>query len=88
MLNTVCVPGIIVSEVRFDPTVPPPVTVTVAVLDLTPPNPFMLAVMVTLPGATAVARPEELTVATAALLELHATWLVMSLVDGGWLPWT
>ena len=43
-------------------------TVRVAVPDL----PSLVAVIVAVPGATPVATPEELTVATAVLLELQA----------------
>jgi hypothetical protein len=75
---TDCEPGIIESDVKV-PLVPPPplppVTVIVAVaLDA----PGILAMIVVVPAETAVARPEESTVATSAVLEDHATRLVTS----------
>ena len=51
-----------------------PVVVTVRVaLPLIPPD---WAMMVVVPGPTAVVRPLVLTVATCTLLEIHWTWLV------------
>jgi hypothetical protein len=47
----------------------------------------MLAVIVVVPGPTAVARPDALTVATEVALDVHATMSVTSLVVEGWLPW-
>ena len=52
---------------------PDPVTVITAVLPMTPPKPCMLALMVVVPAATAVARPDALIVATAGALEVQVT---------------
>ena len=52
---------------------PDPVTVITAVLPMTPPKPCMLALMVVVPAATAVARPDALIVATDGALELQVT---------------
>jgi hypothetical protein len=41
---------------------------------------FMVAEMAVTPGETAVTNPAALTVATAVLVEVHVTWLVMSWV--------
>jgi hypothetical protein len=59
------------------PTVPPAaaVTLTVAVALV---DPLMLAVIVVVPADTAVASPEELTVATAGVLEVQVTSFVTS----------
>ena len=67
--------------VAFDPDpLPPPkpVTVMVAVAVRVPVYPAMVAVIVVVPGDTAVASPEELTVAIAGTLEDQLTWLVRS----------
>ena len=47
------------------------ITVIVLVVETTPVNPFMLAVIVVVPADTAVATPEELTVATDGALDVH-----------------
>jgi hypothetical protein len=66
-----------VSEAGVVPPPPPPalVTVIVAVALIAP---GMLAVIVAVPAETAVARPEELTVATSGVLEVHETVFVTS----------
>ena len=65
-------------EVIVPPAVPPlePVTVRVAVEVAEPLNAAAVAVMVVVPAPTAVARPEELTVATAGAEEIQLTPLV------------
>ena len=56
---------------------------TVAVLETTPVNPGILAVIVAVPANTAVTTPEELTVATAGALEAQVTMEVtFSEVEG------
>jgi hypothetical protein len=48
----------------------------------------MLAVIVVVPAVSAVARPVELTLATAGELEVHIAVSVTSCVVDGWpLPW-
>src|SRR5215472_7193467 len=68
----------------FAPPPPPPplvpVTETVAVVVMSPPNPLMLAVIVAEPGATAVATPLESMDATPAELDVHVTTAVTSCV--------
>jgi hypothetical protein len=55
----------------------PPITVKVAVPVATVLSGFVaMAVIVVVPWPTAVASPPTLIVATCALLEFHATWLV------------
>jgi hypothetical protein len=67
---------------------PPDVTVTVALLVTVPVNPAMLAVIVAVPGPTAVtAPPGEVTVATDFELVAQVAVPVMSVVVEGWLPW-
>lgn len=78
-------------EVLPEPPVPPelpptlvpePLTVMTE-LELTGPlNAVAEAVMVAVPGLTAVTRPEPFTVATAGTVELQVTELVMFCVDG------
>jgi hypothetical protein len=83
------VPGIMVRDVRSPPPVLPlPVTVTEAVLlVIRPPNPCMVAVIVTVPEPTPVTKPAALTVATLVLLEFQVTVVVMLVLVEGWLPW-
>jgi hypothetical protein len=78
----------IMERERSDVSLAPPAevapgTVMDAPDETTPPNPFILAVMVVVPAETAVARPEALTVATAGALELHVTVFVTSSNVGG-----
>jgi hypothetical protein len=54
---------------------------------MVPVNPFIDAVIVVVPADMAVVNPEELMVATAGALEVHATTLVTSVVVEGCLPW-
>jgi hypothetical protein len=64
---------------------PPPVVVTVRVAVPTtgPEEEVMVAVMDVVPLLTAVASPEELTVATSVLLDAHVTEVVIVwFVDG------
>jgi len=75
-LLTVTALGMIESESR--PATPPvlpggAITVIEPVVETTPVNPFMLAVMVVFPAPTAVATPEELIVATDGELDVHVT---------------
>ena len=74
MTKAVCALGKTVSETRGSPDVEPPppsppppaaVTVRVAVAEIMPVKPFIVAVMVVVPAETAVASPDGLTVATA-----------------------
>jgi hypothetical protein len=74
---TVIVLGIMVSESKVAPPVPPPPLVTVIVA-VAPVDPAMLAEIVAVPMDTAVDNPDELTVATAGVLEVQITWLVTS----------
>ena len=91
--DTDCELGMMVSEdtVPLEPPVPldeEAVTVTVALAVIVPVYPFMLAVIVVVPAVSAVARPVELTLATAGTLEVHVTESVSSDVVDGWpLPW-
>jgi hypothetical protein len=58
------------------------------VAEVTPVNPFKVAVIVVVPAATPVATPEELIVATPGTLEVQVAEFVMSCVVDGWLlPW-
>jgi hypothetical protein len=70
-------PGMMVSEAGVLPPPPPlpPVTVIVAVVLAAP---GILAVIVVVPAETAVASPEEFTVATAGVLEAQVTRPVTS----------
>jgi hypothetical protein len=56
------------------------VTVTVAVAVRGPLNPVVLAVIVVVPAANAVTRPDPLIVATAGVLEVQVTVLDTSCV--------
>jgi len=58
------------SETRFPPTVPPLAAVTVIVA-VALGAPGTLAVIVVVPAPTAVASPEEFTVATEGVLEVQ-----------------
>jgi hypothetical protein len=84
---TDCVPGMMASDARLPPVVPPPpVTVMVAVVLI---DPGSAAVMVAVPAETAVAMPEEFTVATAGVLDDQVACAVTLEELGGWLPcWT
>jgi hypothetical protein len=78
--------GMMVSERILPPLLPPvplePVTVRTA-LELTGPlNPVEVAVIVVVPAPTAVTIPEALTVATAGVLDVQLTRLVMFCVEG------
>jgi hypothetical protein len=79
--------GMMVSE-RMLPPLPPvvppadPVTVMTALEEVGPLNAVALAVIVVVPALTAVAIPEALTVATAGVVELQVTRLVMFCVEG------
>jgi hypothetical protein len=78
----------IASEAMLPPAVPPPlepVTVRVALDVVGPLNAVALAVIVVVPAPTAVATPEALTVATAEVLELQVTRVVMFCVER-WFP--
>jgi hypothetical protein len=46
----------------------------------------MLAVTVVVPAPTALANPEEFTVATVGALVAQVTWSVTFEEDDGWLP--
>jgi hypothetical protein len=84
---TDCVPGMMASEINVPPAVVPPpvaVTVRVAVAEI---DPDMAAVIVVEPAPTAVASPEEFTVATAGALDAQVTWSVTFEEVDGWLPW-
>jgi hypothetical protein len=59
------------------------VTVTVALAEITPVNPFMVAEICMLPGPTAVTNPVEVTVATSVESELQVTWFVTFTVLAG-----
>lgn len=63
------------------PPAPPPVVVTVTVIDVLavngPLKPLVLAVIVVVPAARVVARPAASIVATAGLLEFQVTPLVI-----------
>ena len=78
------VPGMMASDARLPPVVPPPpVTVMVAVALI---DPGRVAVMVTVPADTAVAMPEEFTVATAGVLDDQVACAVTLEELAGWLP--
>ena len=92
--DTDCELGMMAMDVMLEEgDVPPPppdaaVTVTVALAVMVPVYPFMLAVIVAVPAVSAVARPVELTLATAGALEVHVAVSVTSDVVEGWpLPW-
>ena len=70
-------PGIIESEAKVSPPVPPLPLVTVIVA-VAPVDPDMLAEIVVVPVDTAVASPVALTVATAGVPEVQVTWFVTS----------
>jgi hypothetical protein len=79
--------GMIVSErmlAPLPPAVPPvdPVTVRPAVELTGPANPAALAVMIVEPAFTAVTIPVVLTVATAGVLDVQVTTLVIFCVEG------
>lgn len=64
--------------------------VTTAPFEANPPSVLFLvtvAEMSVLPQAcpVAVIRPVELTVTICGVFDTHVTWLVMSLVAGGWM---
>jgi hypothetical protein len=82
------VPGMMASDARLPPVVPPPPPVTVMVaLALT--DPGSVAVMVAVPADTAVAIPEEFTEATAGVLDDQVACAVTLEELPGWLPcWT
>jgi hypothetical protein len=73
-----------VIEAILPPATPPlePVTVSVALEVVGPLNAAALAVIVVVPAPTAVATPEASTVATAGVVELQVTRLVMFWVEG------
>jgi hypothetical protein len=86
---TDCEPGMTVNDTKVVPggMVPPPgepVTVRVAVAEVTPVNPLMVAVIVVVPADTPVATPEELMLAIPGTLEVQVTEFVMSCEVGGW----
>jgi hypothetical protein len=85
-LPTVIVLGIIMSESKFAPDVPPPealpVTVSVALAPVAPLNAIPPTVIVVVPTPTAVATPEALMVATEGTLEVQITPLVKFCVEG------
>jgi hypothetical protein len=78
--------GMMVSERILPPLLPPvplePVTVKVELEEVGPLNAVALAVMVVVPALTAVTTPEASTVATAGVLEVQVTKLVMFCVEG------
>jgi hypothetical protein len=73
--------GMMVSERILPPLLPPvplePETVRVALEEVGPLNAVALAVIVVVPALTAVTTPEALTVATAGVVEVQVTKLVM-----------
>jgi hypothetical protein len=72
----------IASDVKVAPAVAPPVPVTIIVA-LAAASPGKLAETDAVPGVTAVTSPEEVTVATAGVLEVQVTWSVMfSVLEG------
>jgi hypothetical protein len=71
-----------IDAILLDAVLPEPVTVRVALELVGPLNAIPPAVMVVVPGPTAVAMPEALTVATAGALEVQVTPLVMVCVVG------
>ena len=78
--------GMMVIAVNSRRSGTPVVTIRVAVPTTGPEDPFMVAVMVVVPTATAVASPEELMVATPVLLDAHVASSVMFCVVGGCEP--
>jgi hypothetical protein len=78
--------GMMVSERILPPLLPPvplePVTVKEELEEVGPLNAVALAVMVVVPALTAVTTPEGSTVATAGVVELQVTKLVMFCVEG------
>ena len=78
--------GIMVSERILPPLLPPvplePVTVKVELEEVGPLNAVALAVIVVVPALTAVTIPDASTVATAGVVELQVTKLVMFWVEG------
>src|SRR6202453_1734663 len=83
---TDCVPGMMASEISVPPVAPPPVEVTVSV-EVAETEPDREAVIVAVPAPTAVANPEEFTVATIEELDAQVTWSVTFVELDGWLPW-
>jgi hypothetical protein len=80
------VPGMMESDTTLPPTWPPPVEVTtrVALAVTGPLNAEAEAMIVVVPAPTAVATPEESTVATAGVLEVQVT-PVVNVCDDLWL---
>jgi hypothetical protein len=78
--------GMMVSERILPPLLPPvplePVIVRIVLEEVGPLNAVALAMIVVVPALTAVATPEALTVATAGVVELQVTKLVMFCVEG------
>jgi hypothetical protein len=76
-------PGVIAIEATAPVAAPPlpeaAVTVMLALDEKGPLNPVAEAVIVVVPAPTAVTMPEELTVATAGVLEIQDTPLVTAL---------
>jgi hypothetical protein len=72
----------IVSKTNAPPTLPPLAAVTVSVA-VAPEVPATVAEIVVVPAPTAVARPEEFTVATVGVLEAQAACPVTSSVLEG-----
>jgi hypothetical protein len=74
-----------VSERILPPLLPPvplePVTVRVALEEVRPLNAVAVAVTVVVPALTAVTTPEASTVATAGVVELQVTKLVIFCVE-------
>ena|ERR1700677_3832439 len=77
-------PGMTEIEAIVPPATPPlePVTVRVALELVGPLNAAAPAVIVVVPGPTAVTIPESLIVATEGALEVHVTPLVIFRVEG------
>jgi hypothetical protein len=71
------------SVITVSPPVPPVVTVRLAVPTTGPNDELMVAVMDAVPLPTALAKPEELTVATSVLLDAHVTSAVTFWFVGG-----
>ena len=87
-MPTVIELGMIVSERKSPPPLPPPElvvpepeTVKVAPALVGPLNAAALAVIVAVPAPTAVATPDAFTVATETLFELQLTAVVMFCVE-------
>jgi hypothetical protein len=70
---TDCALGMMESDTTSVVLDPPPVTVTVALLEIVPVNPFALAVIGIDPAPTPVTSPLELTVATLEEALVHVT---------------